>query len=196
MLKIIRDLIQPELCYIELDGRKVGTIYAFEGWHDRIREAIEEREATPEEGYLLEEQGREIATLVKRLANAEMLIEKLEEEVGHWEEDFAMFDRAHKKAIDLWRKEYPDAGYTPDMSDMNEWLVGRVEKAEAVKESLTSALMKIIGFSAYWKCLRGNEEAWENVWNIATDALISLRTAEESSVVDGIIGCAWNEEVE
>ena len=43
--------------------------------------------------------------------------------------------------------------------------------------------MEISGFSAYWKCLRGNEEAWENVWNIATDALISLRTAEESSVV-------------
>lgn len=44
--------------------------------------------------------------------------------------------------------------------------------------------MEISGFSAYWKCLRGNEEAWENVWNVATDALISLRTAEESSVVD------------
>mgnify|MGYP006920738927 CR=1 FL=1 len=68
MLKITRDLIQPELCYIELDGRKVGTIYAFEGWHDRIREAIEEREATPEEGYLLEEKTR-------RLENADALRE-------------------------------------------------------------------------------------------------------------------------
>ena len=63
--------------------------------------------------------------------------------------------------------------------------LNRVERAEAVKESLTSALMKISGFSAYWKCFRGNEEAWGNVWNIATDALISLRTAEESSVVVG-----------
>ena len=185
MLKITRapNLIQSNLCYLELDGRQVGTVYAFEGCYDRIREALEEREATPEEGYLLEEQGREIATLVKRLANAELLIEKLKEDVGHWEEDFAMFDRAHKKAIDLWRKEYPDAGYTPDMSDLNEWMVRRVEKAEAVKESLTSALLKISGFSAFWKCFRGNEDAWENVWNIATDALISLRTAEESSVV-------------
>ena len=94
-----------------------------------------------------------------------------------------MFDREHEKAIDLWRKEHPDAGYTPDMSDLNEWLVGRVKKVEAVKESLKSALVKISGFSAYWKCLRGNEEAWENVWNIATDALISLRTAEDSSAV-------------
>ncbi len=63
------------------------------------------------------------------------------------------------------------------------WLTDRVERAEAVKESLKASLMEISGFSAYWKCLRGNEEAWENVWNIATDALISLRTAEESSVV-------------
>ena len=68
------------------------------------------------------------------------------------------------------------------------WLTERVERAEAVKESLTSALKEISGFSAYWKCLRGNEEAWENVWNIATDALISLRTAEESSVVRLIDG--------
>ena len=72
----------------------------------------------------------------------------------------------------------------------------QVERAEAVKKSLTSALVEIIGFSAYWKCLRGNEEAWENVWNIATDALISLRTTEDYSVVDGIMGCAGEEEVE
>ena len=92
MLKITRapNLIQSNLCYLELDGRQVGTVYAFAGCYDRIRDALEEREATPEEGYLLEEQGREIATLVKRLENAEMLIEKLKEEVGHWEEDFAM----------------------------------------------------------------------------------------------------------
>ena len=68
------------------------------------------------------------------------------------------------------------------------WLMDRVERAEAVKESLKASLMEISGFSAYWKCLRGNEEAWENVWNIATDALISLRTAEESSVVGLIDG--------
>ena len=93
MLKIIRDLIQPELCYIELDGLKVGTIYAFEGWYDRIREALEGPEATPEEGYLLEEQGREIATLVKRLANAELLIEKLKEEVKELNFSVALHDR-------------------------------------------------------------------------------------------------------
>ena len=82
MLKITRapNLIQSDLCYLELDGRQVGTVYAFEGWYDRIREALEEREATPEEAYLLEEQGREIATLVKRLANAEMLIELVRKE--------------------------------------------------------------------------------------------------------------------
>ena len=136
---------------------------------------------TPEEGYLLEEQGREIATLDKRLANAELLIEKLKEEVGHWEEDFAMFDRAHKKAIDLWRKEHPDAGYTPDMSDLNEWMVRRVEKAEAVKESLTSALKEICVHTAHWKTVEngmGRAFAW--VWQTASTA---LRTAEESSVV-------------
>ena len=63
------------------------------------------------------------------------------------------------------------------------WLMDRVERAESVKDSLKASLVEISVFSAYWKCFRGNEEAWENVWNIATDALISLRTAEESSVV-------------
>jgi tetratricopeptide (TPR) repeat protein len=89
--------------------------------------------------------------LKRKLGNAEMLIEKLKEEVGHWEEDFAMFDRAHEKAIDLWRKEHPDAGHTPDMSDLNEWIVGRLERAEAVKESLTSALGQFV--EAYHKAL-------------------------------------------
>ena len=70
MLKITRapNLKQLDLCYLELDGRKVGTVYAFAGCYDRIREAIEEREATPEEGYLLEEKTR-------RLENADALRE-------------------------------------------------------------------------------------------------------------------------
>ena len=119
------------------------TKYAFEGCYDRSREALEEREATPEEGYLLEKQGREIATLGKRLANAELLIEKLKEDVGHWEEDFAMFDRAHKKAINLWRKEHPDAGYTPDMSDLNEWMVRRVEKYKEAAPFLTRQTLRM-----------------------------------------------------
>jgi hypothetical protein len=95
VLKITRapNLIQSNLCYLELDGRQVGTVYAFDGCYDRIREALEEREATPEEGYLLEEQGREIATLVKRLANAELLIEKLKEEVKELNFSVALHDR-------------------------------------------------------------------------------------------------------
>ena len=127
-----------------------------------------------EMSYLLEEKTR-------KLENAEMLIEKLKEEVGHWEEDFAMFDRAHEKAIDLWRKKHPDAGYTPDMSDLNEWMVRRVERAEAVKESLTSALKEICVHTAHWKTVengKGRAFAW--VWQTASTA---LRTAEESSVV-------------
>ena len=121
-----------------------------------------------EMSYLLEEKTR-------KLENAEMLIEKLKEEVGHWEEDFAMFDRAHEKAIDLWRKEHPDAGYTPDMSDLNEWLVGRLEKAEAVKESLTSALRDI----------KKNVDDWNLQDYVTIRRLVNaaLRTAEDSSVV-------------
>jgi hypothetical protein len=95
VLKITRapNSMQSNLCYLELDGRQVGTVYAFEGWHDRIREALEEREATPEEGYLLEEQGREIATLVKRLANAELLIERLKREIKELDFSVALHDR-------------------------------------------------------------------------------------------------------
>ena len=95
-------------------------------------------------------------------------------------------DRLVKERDDLRAKLNRAAMLIDRLTEENHqmvWLTDRVERAEAVKESLTSALVKIIGFSAYWKCLRGNEEAWENVWNIATDALISLRTAEESSVV-------------
>ena len=146
---------------------------------------------TPEEGYLLEEQGREIATLVKRLANAELLIEKLKEDVGHWEEDFAMFDRAHKKAIDLWRKEHPDAGYTPDMSDLNEWMVRRVEKYKEAAPFLA-------WLQSFWRESNNFKEGitpgfgtlrnwvWENVTNAPT--------AEESPVMVAIMGCAGGEE--
>ena len=86
-----------------------------------------------------------------------------------------MFDREHEKAIALWRKEHPDAGYTPDMSDLNEWMVGRLEKAEAVKESLTSALKEI----------KKNVDDWNLQDYVTIRRLVNaaLRTAEESSVV-------------
>ena len=118
--------------------------------------------------------------LRRKLENAEMLIEKLKEEVGHWEENFAMFDRAHEKAIDLWRKEHPDADYTPDMSDLNEWMVRRVKRAEAVKESLTSALRDI----------KKNVDDWNLQDYVTIRRLVNaaLRTAEESSVVGLIDG--------
>lgn len=128
--------------------------------------------------YLLEEQAR-------KLENAEMLIERLKREVMALSFSVELHDRAAEKARALWAEAHPDKA--PEWlrrEDLMVWLMDRVERAEAVKKSLTSALVEISGFSAYWKCLRGNEEAWENVWNIATDALISLRTAEESSVVD------------
>ena len=73
----------------------------------------------PNEAVILQEIKRVVEErndLRRRLENAELLIEKLKGDVGHWEEDFTMFDRAHEKAIDLWRKEHPDAGYTPDIA--------------------------------------------------------------------------------
>ena len=141
---------------------------------------------TPEEGYLLEEQGREIATLGKRLANAELLIEKLKEDVGHWEEDFAMFDRAQNNGLEYWRREHPDAEFMPDTNALMVWLMDRVERAEAVKDSLTSALKEICFHTAHWKTVEngmGRAFAW--VWQTASTA---LRTADESSVVGLIDG--------
>ena len=201
MLKIIRDLIQPELCYIELDGRKVGTIYAFEGWRDRIREALEEREATPEEAYLLEEQGREIATLVKRLANAEMLIERLKREVKELDFSVALHDRAAKKARAIWEEAHPDKA--PEWlcrEDLMVWLIERVERAEADRPAETLLLIKELGrMSNKLDALKGslrniadNAAHWDTgcgpdasafgwIHDIASTA---LRTAEDSSVVD------------
>ena len=202
MLKITRaqNLKQLDMCYMELGGRLVGTVYAFAGCYDRIREALEEREATPEEGYLLEEQGREIATLVKRLANAELLIEKLREEVEHWEEDFAMFDRAHEKAIDLWRKEHPNAGYTPDMSDLNEWMGGRVEKAES---ALRTAEDSSVVDSTPAKQPEGMTKLDKALQNIAIAKRILVENScpsefglKDCECDDSCCEDCWNEEVE
>ena len=130
-----------------------------------------------EMSYLLEEQAR-------KLENAEMLIERLKREVKELNFSVALHERSVEKARAIWEEAHPDAEFMPGRTELMVWLIERAERAEAVKESLKASLMEISGFSAYWKYLRGNEEAWENVWNIATDALISLRTAEESSVVD------------
>ncbi len=95
-----------------------------------------------EMSYLLEEKTR-------KLENAEMLIEKLKEEVKELNFSVTMHDRAQ---------------------------VRRVERAEAVKESLTSALREIEEIAA-----DGNLKAFRQICDIANAA---LRTTEESSVVD------------
>ena len=61
------------------------------------------------------------------------------------------------------------------------WLTDRVERAEAVKESLTSALKEICVHTAHWKTVeigKGRAFAW--VWQTASTA---LRTTEDYSVV-------------
>ena len=134
-----------------------------------------------EMSYLLEEKTR-------KLENAEMLIERLKREVMALSFSVELHDRAAEKARALWEEAHPDAEFMPGRTELMVWLTERVERAEAVKESLTSALREIEEIAA-----DGNLKAFRQICDIANAA---LRTAEESSVVDGIIGCAWNEEVE
>ena len=130
-----------------------------------------------ETAILLEEYARRIATLQESLKQAGRI---------HPNEAVTLQEikRVVEERNDLKRRLENAEMLIEKLKGLTE----RVERAEAVKESLKASLMEISGFSAYWKCLRGNEEAWENVWNIATDALISLRTTEESSVVGLIDG--------
>ncbi len=129
-----------------------------------------------EMAYLLEEKTRKVE-------NAEMLIERLKHEVKSLSFSVELHDRAAEKAIALWAEAHPDKA--PEWlrrEDLMVWLMDRVERAEAVKESLTSALREI-------------EEIAED-WGLICDIVKSaLRTAEESSVVDSTIGCVGGEDV-
>ena len=186
MLKITEApaLIHAGLYHLELDGRQVGTVNVFSGCLDAIRAALEE---TPEAAYLLEEQGREIATLVKRLANAEMLIERLKREVKELDFSVALHDRAAKKARAIWEEEHPDAEFMPGRTDLMVGLMERVEKAEAVKESLTTALREIeeiaedrnlIAFKQICDIAKKQQEDSANTdgdWDILNDIETNLR---------------------
>ena len=121
-----------------------------------------------EMSYLLEEKTR-------KLENAEMLIEKLKEEVKELNFSVALHDRAAKKARAIWEEAHPDAEFMPGRTELMVWLVERVERAEAVKESLTSALREIEEIAA-----DRNLYDFKQICDIANAA---LRTAEESSVV-------------
>ena len=127
-----------------------------------------------EMSYLLEEKTR-------KLENAEMLIERLKREVKELNFSVALHDRAAEKARAIWEEAHPDAEFMPGRTELMVWLMERVERAEAVKESLTSALKEICVHTAHWKTVengKGSAFAW--VWQTASTA---LRTAEESSVV-------------
>ena len=122
-----------------------------------------------EMAYLLEEQAR-------KLGNAEMLIERLKREVKELDFSVALHDRAAKKARAIWEEAHPDkAPEWPCREDLMVWLMDRVERAEAVKESLTSALRDI----------KKNVDDWNLQDYVTIRRLVkaALRTAEESSVV-------------
>lgn len=133
-----------------------------------------------EMAYLLEEKTR-------KLENAEMLIERLKREVMALSFSVELHDRAAKKARAIWEEAHPDkAEEWPCRDDLMVWLMDRVERGEAVKDSLTSALKEICVHTAHWKTVengKGRAFAW--VWQTASTA---LRTAEESSVVGLIDG--------
>ncbi len=124
--------------------------------------------------------------LKRKLANAEMLIERLKREVKELDFSVALHDRAAEKASAIWEEAHPDAEFMPGRTELMVWLTERVERAEAVKESLTSALKEICVHTAHWKTVengKGRAFAW--VWQTASTA---LRTAEDSSVVGLIDG--------
>ena len=122
-----------------------------------------------EMSYLLEEKTR-------KLENAEMMIERLKREVKELDFSVALHDRAAKKARAIWEEAHPDAEFMPGRTELIVWLTERVERAEAVKESLTSALRDI----------KKNVDDWKLQDYVTIRRLVNaaLRTAEESSVVD------------
>jgi len=121
-----------------------------------------------ETAILLEEQARRIATLQESLKQA-----------GRIHPNEAVILQEIKRVVEE-RDDFKRRLENAEL--LNEWIVGRVERAEAVKESLTSALKEICVHTAHWKTVengKGRAFAW--VWQTASTA---LRTAEESSVVD------------
>ena len=119
--------------------------------------------------YLLEEHAR-------KLENAEMLIERLKREVMALSFSVELHDRAAKKARAIWEEAHPDkAPEWPCREDLMVWLTERVERAEAVKDSLTTALRDI----------KKNVDDWNLQDYVTIRRLVNaaLRTAEESSVV-------------
>jgi len=134
----------------------------------------------PNEAVILQEIKRVVEErddLKRRLENAELLIERLKREVKELDFSVALHDRAAEKARALWEEAHPDkAPEWPCREDLMVWLTERVEKAEAVKDSLTSALRGINEIAEDW-----NLYDFKQICDIAKSA---LRTAEEYSVVD------------
>ena len=133
----------------------------------------------PNEAVILQEIKRVVEErddLKRKLENAEMLIERLKREVKELNFSVALHDRAAEKASAIWEEAHPDAEFMPCRTDLMVWLIERVERAEAVKESLTSALRDI----------KKNVDDWNLQDYVTIRRLVNaaLRTAEESSVVD------------
>lgn len=122
-----------------------------------------------EMAYLLEEKTR-------KLENAEMLIERLKREVKELSFSVELHDRAAEKARALWAEAHPDeAEEWLRREDLIVWMIERVERAEAAKDSLTSALKEI----------KKNVDDWNLQDYVTIRRLVNaaLRTAEDSSVV-------------
>jgi len=133
----------------------------------------------PNEAVILQEIKRvvdERDDLRRRLENADILIEHLKREVKELNFSVALHDRAAKKARAIWEEAHPGAEFIPGWMELIVWLTDRVERAEAAKESLTSALRDI----------KKNVDDWNLQDYVTIRRLVNaaLRTAEESSVVD------------
>ena len=116
-----------------------------------------------ETAILLEEQARRIATLQESLKQA-----------GRIHPNEAVILQEIKRVVDE-RDDFKRRLENAEL--LNEWMVRRVERAEAVKDSLTSALRDI----------KKNVDDWNLQDYVTIRRLVNaaLRTAEDSSVVVG-----------
>ena len=129
----------------------------------------------PNEAVILQEIKRVVEErndLRRRLENAELLIERLKAR----EIKLKQFESSERCANKLWREAHQGKDFWPGKTGMLMWLTDRVERAEAAKESLTSALRDI----------KKNVDDWDLKDYVTIRRLVNtaLRTAEESSVVD------------
>jgi len=136
--------------------------------------------------------------LKRKLANAELLIERLKEDNEQYKFDLDLYNNADAKALAIWRENHPDPSkcFVPGLGKMLVWLMDEIYRLRGLIDNTTANQPEVI--TKLGKALQDIDVTKRILVENSCPSEFGLQDCENNPESGCTLCCedCWNQEVE